>query len=139
MRDYKGKSQKNTKPDDRFRLMVESVRDYAIFMLDVDGNVATWNAGAERLKQYTAAEIIGHHFSKFYPAEDIRNKKPERELERAIADGRVEDEGWRLRKDGTRFWASVVITALYDRNGELTGFGKVTRDLTERRMAEQSL
>ena len=119
--------------------MVESIRDYAIFMLDVDGKVASWNTGAERLKQYRAEEIIGQHFSKFYPPEDIRNNKPGRELERAIADGRVEDEGWRIRKDGTRFWALVVITAIYDESGRLTGFGKVTRDLTERRAAEQEL
>jgi PAS domain S-box-containing protein len=124
---------------DRFRLLVESVQDYAIFMLDPEGCIATWNAGAERLKQYTADEIIGQHFSKFYPAEDLAARKPERELEIALKDGRVHDEGWRLRKDGTRFWASVVITAVYDRTGALTGFSKVTRDLTERREAEERL
>lgn len=124
---------------DRFRLLVESVRDYAIFMLDPDGTVATWNAGAERLKQYKPEEIIGQHFSKFYPAEDIAAGKPERELAQAIAEGRVEDEGWRLRKDGSRFWALVVITPLFDSNGKLAGFGKVTRDLTERQLAEERL
>lgn len=125
--------------EERFRLMVETVRDYAIFMLDPDGYIVTWNAGAERLKQYKAEEIIGQHFSKFYPPEDLATHKPERELEIALAEGRVEDEGWRLRKDGSRFWALVVITALYDDSGKLTGFGKVTRDLTERRAAEEQL
>jgi PAS domain S-box-containing protein len=120
-------------------LLVESVTDYAIFMLDPKGRIVTWNAGAQRLKQYTANEIIGQHFSKFYPAEDVAAGKPERELEQAIAEGRVEDEGWRLRKDGSRFWALVVITALYDNQGRLAGFGKVTRDLTERREAEEHL
>jgi PAS domain S-box-containing protein len=139
MADTTGRLKHRQESDARFRLMVESIRDYAIFMLDIDGNIASWNAGAERLKQYRADEIIGQHFSKFYPPEDIRNDKPGRELVRAIADGRVEDEGWRIRKDGTRFWALVVITALYDERGSLTGFGKVTRDLTERRAAEQEL
>jgi PAS domain S-box-containing protein len=125
--------------EERFSLLIESVQDYAIFMLDTDGRIASWNAGAERLKQYRAVEIIGQHFSTFYPAEDIVAGKPERELEQAIAEGRVEDEGWRLRKDGSRFWALVVITAIYDRQGRLTGFGKVTRDLTERREAEERL
>ncbi len=134
-----GRLKPRRESDDRFQLMVESIKDYAIFMLDVDGIVITWNAGAERLKQYRADEIIGQHFSKFYPPEDIRNNKPERALERAIADGRVEDEGWRVRKDGSRFWALVVITAIYDKQGRLTGFGKVTRDLTERRAAEIEL
>jgi len=136
MADNNGRLTHQRESDARFRLMVESIKDYAIFMLDVDGNVASWNIGAERLKQYSADEIIGQHFSKFYPPEDSRNNKPGRELERAIADGRVEDEGWRIRKDGTRFWALVVITAIYDKKGRLTGFGKVTRDLTERRAAE---
>ena len=125
--------------DERFRLMVESVRDYAIFMLDPDGRIATWNSGAERLKQYRADEIIGQHFSKFYPAEDLAAHKPERELEIVLRDGRVEDEGWRIRKDGSRFWALVVITAVYDHKGTLTGFAKVTRDLTERRESEEQL
>ncbi len=123
----------------RLRRLVESVRDYAIFLLDTEGRVASWNTGAKRLKQYAAEEIIGQHFSKFYPAEDIAAGKPKRELEIAAAEGRVEDEGWRLRKDGTRFWANVVITAIYDPDGTLIGFGKVTRDLTERRQAEERL
>lgn len=122
-----------------FRLLVDSVKDYAIFMLDVEGKVASWNQGAERLKGYRAEEIIGQHFSRFYPAEDVERGKPQHELKVAIAEGRMEDEGWRVRKDGSRFWASVVITALRDEAGELRGFGKVTRDFTERRLAEEAL
>lgn len=125
--------------EERFRLLVESVSDYAIFVLEPDGRVATWNAGAARLKGYTASEIIGQHFSVFYPPADIAAGKPPWELECAIADGRVEDEGWRIRKDGSRFWALVVITAMRDSSGQLVGFAKVTRDLTERRMAEERL
>jgi diguanylate cyclase (GGDEF)-like protein/PAS domain S-box-containing protein len=125
--------------EERFRLMVDGVRDYAILMLDVDGNVATWNAGAERFKGYRADEIIGRHFSTFYPSEDIAAGKPARELEIAAAEGRLEDEGWRLRRDGSRFWANVVITALRDDRGVLRGYGKITRDLTERRAAELAL
>ncbi|HKP63413.1 MAG TPA: PAS domain S-box protein [Polyangiales bacterium] len=123
--------------EERFRMLVESVTDYAIFRLDPTGHVATWNSGAERIKGYRAGEIIGQHFSRFYPEEDIRAGKCEMELERASLDGRFEDEGWRLRKDGSRFWANVVITALRDPGGELVGFAKVTRDLTERRAAEE--
>ena len=120
-----------------FQLLVSSVRDYAIFMLDPDGNVATWNLGAQRIKGYAPEEIIGRHFSTFYGEEDLRDRKPERELEIARAQGSVEDEGWRLRKDGTRFWANVVITAVHDAHGHLRGFGKVTRDITERKHAEE--
>ena len=119
-----------------YRLLIESVRDYAIFVLDPSGRVASWNIGAERLKGYRPSEIIGEHFSKFYPPEDIDSRKPQRELEIAIREGRVEDEGWRLKKDGSRFWANVIITALRDETGTLVGFAKVTRDLTERRRAE---
>jgi len=126
-------------PDSVFKLMVASVRDYAIFALDPTGHVASWNAGAERIKGYRANEIIGRHFSVFYTAPDIESGKPAWELEVARAEGRIEDEGWRLRKDGTRFWASVIITALRDATGELIGFAKVTRDLTDRRNAEQAL
>ena len=118
-----------------YRLLVDSVRDYAIFALDPTGHVLSWNAGAERFKGYTANEIIGKHFSIFYPIED--RWKPPRELEIATETGRFEEEGWRVRKDGSRFWASVVITALRDERGTLVGFAKVTRDLTERRQAEQ--
>ncbi|HXH38584.1 MAG TPA: ATP-binding protein [Thermoanaerobaculia bacterium] len=120
-----------------FQLLVSAVRDYAIFMLDVDGNIATWNIGAQRIKQYTSAEIIGRHFSTFYSEEDKRNGKPERELAIARAEGSVEDEGWRIRKDGSRFWANVVITAVHDAQGTLRGFAKVTRDITDRKNAEE--
>ena len=122
---------------ERFRLLVASVKDYAIFMLDPSGRVATWNAGAERIKGYRADEIIGQHFSRFYPPAEVLAGKPGHELEVAGREGRFEDEGWRLRKDGTRFWANVIITALHDPSGRLTGFGKVTRDLTERHRLEE--
>ncbi|MER5758818.1 sensor histidine kinase [Streptomyces sp. NPDC002082] len=122
-----------------FTLLVTSVLDYGIFMLDPRGHVSTWNAGAERIKGYSATDIIGKHFSVFYPPEDIAARKPHWELEVAIREGRLEDEGWRIRKDGSRFWANVVITPLFDATGELRGFGKVTRDMTERRAAEQAL
>ena len=125
--------------EDRFRLLVQGVLDYAIFMLDPAGHISSWNAGAERIKGYAPDEIIGQHFSVFYPPEDVAAGKPARELEVAIADGRLEDEGWRIRKDGSRFWANVVITALVDEQGVLQGFGKVTRDMTERRAAEEEL
>jgi len=123
--------------EQRIRLLVQSVRDYAIFMLDPEGRVESWNEGAQRIKGYTAEEIIGRHFSTFYPAEAVANRYPQYELKMAAAAGRFEDEGWRIRKDGSSFWASVVITALYDDKGELFGFVKVTRDLTERRRAEE--
>jgi PAS domain S-box-containing protein len=123
--------------EERFRLIVQTVRDYAIFMLDPSGHIATWNAGAQRIKGYSAEEIIGKHFSIFYPPEDKAWDKPSWELREAARDGRFEDEGWRLRKDGSRFWANVVITALRDAEGSLVGFAKVTRDLTARRVAEQ--
>jgi PAS domain S-box-containing protein len=123
--------------EERFRLLVDGVKDYAIFMLDPTGRVATWNDGAERIKQYRAKEIIGQHFSKFYLPEDLATNKPARELEIASRTGKYEEEGWRVRKDGTTFWANVLITALRNRAGELVGFGKVTRDLTERRASEQ--
>jgi len=119
-----------------FRALVETIVDYAIFMLDVHGNVASWNAGAARLKGYTADEIIGRHFSAFYPQVDIDAGKCEMELEVALRDGRFEDEGWRVRKDGTEFWANVVITAVRDKLGVPVGFAKVTRDLTERKRTE---
>lgn len=121
------------------RLLVESVVDYAIFMLDPAGRVLSWNAGAERIKGYTAEEIIGQHFSVLYPPEDVAAGKPGRELAAAMTEGRFEDEGWRIRKDGTPFWANIVITALRDDTGALRGFGEVTGDLTELRTAEQQL
>jgi PAS domain S-box-containing protein len=123
--------------EERFRLMVEGVRDYAIFMLDPSGNVATWNEGAERINGYRPKEIIGQHFSKFYPQEDVDAGKPARELEIAARTGKYEEEGWRVRKNGEVFWASVLITALRNKSGELVGFGKVTRDLSERRASEE--
>ncbi|WP_048439482.1 PAS domain-containing sensor histidine kinase [Caenimonas sp. SL110] len=119
--------------EERFRLLVQDVRDYGIFMLDPDGIVRGWNAGAQAMKGYAAHEIIGRHFSTFYTPDDQRSGKPARELEIATDVGRVEDEGWRVRKDGTVFWANVIITALRNKQGELVGFGKVTRDMTERR------
>ena len=122
-----------------FRLLVEQVRDYAIFMLDPHGVVRTWNAGAQRIKGYLPHEIIGQHFSIFYPQHDRDSRRPDRELEVAVREGRYEEEGWRIRKDGSRFWANVVITALRDKSGALYGFAKVTRDLTERRRAEDEL
>jgi PAS domain S-box-containing protein len=125
--------------EERFRLLVESVRDYAIFMLDPAGHVLTWNAGAERFKGYRADEIIGSHFSRFYPPEALARKLPEHELEVAQRAGSFEDEGWRVRQDGSLFWANVVITAMRDASGELIGFSKVTRDLTQRRHHEESL
>jgi len=123
--------------EERFRLIIEGVRDYAIFMLDLSGNVATWNSGAERLQGYRAKEIIGSHFSKFYSAADVAAGKPEEELELAAETGRFEQDGWRVRKDGASFWANFLITALHDRTGKLIGFVAVTRDLTERRAAER--
>ncbi len=117
--------------EERFRALVEDVKDYAIFGLDVAGRVASWNAGAERLKGYRADEIVGQPFSRFYTPEDVAAGKPERELRSAAADGRLEDEGWRVRRDGSRFWANVVMTALRDRDGALIGFAKITRDVTD--------
>ena len=125
--------------EQRFQLFVEAVRDYAIFMLDPEGHVATWNRGAERIKGYKASEIIGSHFSRFYPEQDLQAGKPQWELKVAAKEGRFEDEGWRIRKDGSRFWANVIITAVHDETGKLIGFGKVTRDSTERMQAQRAL
>src|SRR5579884_1998742 len=124
---------------DMIQLLVDTVREYAIILLDRDGKVLTWNNAAQRLKGWHADEIIGQHFSRFYPQEDIDKGKTQMELEVAAREGRFEDEGWRVRKDGTRFWANVILTALRDKNGNLQGFGKVTRDLTERRAAEEKI
>jgi len=121
---------------DRFKLLVESVKDYAILMLDPHGRIVSWNQGAELIKGYCAEEVLGRHFSLFYTPEAVEDGHPDRELEIARREGRYEEEGWRVRKDGTRFWANVVITALVDEHGVLRGFGKVTRDLTERRARE---
>jgi PAS domain S-box-containing protein len=124
---------------DPFRRLVESVRDYAIFLLDPTGHIVSWNAGAEHLKGYSAPEIVGRHFSTFYTDEARGRKWPEQELEMAAAQGRFEDEGWRVRKDGTLFWANVIITALKDDRGTLRGFAKITRDLSDRRRQEDLL
>jgi PAS domain S-box-containing protein len=123
--------------EERFHLLVDAVTDYAIFLLDARGYVTSWNTGAQRIKGYSEAEIVGRHFARFYTPEDVAAGKPQRVLEEAARVGRFEEEGWRVRKDGSRFWASVVVSPLRDANGTLRGFGKVTRDLTERRRAEE--
>ncbi|HEY8975651.1 MAG TPA: PAS domain S-box protein, partial [Burkholderiaceae bacterium] len=125
--------------EERFRLLVESVRDYAIFMLDPEGRVITWNQGAERFMGYQPEEVIGSHFCRFYPPDALAKGVPGEELRRASEDGSFEDEGWRLRKDGSMFWANVVITAMRDESGKLVGYAKVTRDLTQRRNQEEAL
>jgi PAS domain S-box-containing protein len=125
--------------DQRLQMLVAGIRDYAIYMLDPQGHVASWNAGAERFKGYTADEIIGQHFSRFYTPEDRESGLPQLGLETALAEGKFESEGWRVRKDGTRFWASVVIDAIHDERGELVGFAKITRDVTDRRRTEEAL
>lgn len=125
--------------DQRLALLIDVVEEYAIFLLDPEGNVASWNAGARRIKGYEPEEIIGRHFSVFYDEDDVRAGKPARELADAIEHGTCRDEGWRLRKGGDRFWANVVITALHDEAGELTGFAKVTRDESDRKSNEENL
>ncbi|MGA9957101.1 MAG: PAS domain-containing protein, partial [Acidobacteriaceae bacterium] len=125
--------------DQQLRSIVDSVKDYAIFLLDPRGYVATWNPGAQRIKGFSADEIIGQHFSIFYPDDDSERKKPDEQLKIARAKGRFEAEGWRIRKDGSRFWANVVITPIFDGHNELTGFAKITRDFTDRKRAEESL
>jgi len=125
--------------EERYRLLVQGVQEYAIFQLDPTGHVVSWNAGAQRLKGYTAEEIIGKHFSIFYPPEDQLDEKPQHILARATEQGQSEDEGWRIRKDASRFWASVVVTALRDSAGTLLGFAKLTRDTTKTREKEQAL
>jgi PAS domain S-box-containing protein len=134
-----GRKEELRQSEERFKLLVESVRDYAIFMLDPQGHVLTWNAGAERFKGYRAHEVIGQHFSRFYPAEALERKLPDHELEVASRTGVFEDDGWRVRKDGSLFWANVVITAMRDDEGQLVGFAKITRDLTQRRAHEEDL
>ena len=125
--------------DQTYRLLVEAVVDYAIFLLDTEGRVRSWNPGAQRLKGYTAEEIIGQPFSTFFTEEDRRLGRPEAILEAARRDGRTESEGWRVRKDGACFWALAVLDVVRDRNGRVIGFAKVTRDMTERRAAQQAL
>ena len=123
----------------RYRLLIEAVTDYAIYLLDPFGIVTTWNPGAERFKGYTAREIIGHHFSLFYTEQDQEAGVPARALEIAKREGKFEAEGWRVRKDGSRFWAYVVIDPIRQPSGEIVGFAKITRDLTERKEAEEEL
>lgn len=123
----------------RLRLLIDAVIDYAIYMIDPDGIITSWNAGAKRFKGYEEAEILGHHFSRFYTEEDRRSGLPQRALDTAIREGRFEGEGWRVRKDGTRFWCHVVIDPILDPSGKLLGFAKITRDLTDRKMAEETL
>jgi PAS domain S-box-containing protein len=125
--------------EERFRLLVEGVQDYAIYLLDPEGRVTTWNTGAQRIKGYTAADILGESFSRFFPPNELARGTPAALLEQATRDGHYVGEGWRVRKDGSQFWASVVITALWDAHGQVRGFAKVTRDITERREAEQAL
>ncbi|HZE08726.1 MAG TPA: PAS domain-containing sensor histidine kinase [Gemmatimonadaceae bacterium] len=123
--------------DEQYRLIVQSIKDYAVFMLNPEGRILSWNEGARLIKGYTAPEVLGRSFEIFYPAEAVADGFPKRELKDAARVGRFEDEGWRIRKDGSRFWANVVISAIRDVNGTLLGFSKVTRDLTSRRQAEE--
>ena len=135
----KQKEESLRQSEERFRLLVAGVQDYAIFMLDEKGCVISWNVGAQRIKGYLPEEIIGQHFSRFYPEEDIRSGKPAWELVVAEKEGHFEDEGWRIRKDGSRFWANVIITPVRNDSGKLLGFSKVTRDFTERLLARKAL
>src|SRR5438309_2182331 len=129
----------NTKDDSRFRLLIDAVTDYAIYMLEPNGIVSSWNLGAQRFKGYSQDEILGQHFSRFYTPEDMATELPKRALATAEREGKFEAEGWRVRKDGTRFWAHVVIDSIRDDQGRLLGFAKITRDLTERREAQRAL
>src|SRR5512142_3312365 len=122
--------------EELFRLLVGSVRDYAIYMLDPDGRIVTWNAGAERIKGYRADEVLGQHFRIFYGPREQQAGHPEHELEMALRHGHYEEDGWRHRKDGSQFWANVVVTAIHDDAGELVGYAKVTRDTTAQRKIE---
>src|ERR1700761_4761459 len=123
---------------DQLALLIDTVADYAIFLLDAEGRIRSWNTGARRIKGWTADEIIGEPFSRFYTPEDLARDHPAHELEIARATGRYEEEGWRVRKDGSRFWANILITALWE-NDELVGYAKVTRDLTARRLSEEQM
>ncbi len=125
--------------DQQLRSVVESVRDYAIYMLDSDGNVATWNPGAERIKGYTADEIVGSHFSRFFTQEDVERGRPAELMRLTLRNGRIEEQGWRVRKDGSRFWADIILTAIRDSTGAVTGYAKVTRDFTDRKRAEEAV
>ena len=136
---YRAEIQKRNLKDseERFGLLVKGVQDYAIYMLDPDGFIVSWNEGAERIKGYKSEEVINKHFSIFYPAEDVENGKPWDNLDKARMEGRIEDEGWRIRRDGTKFWANDTFTALFDDQGNLRGFSKVTRDRTEARQLDE--
>ncbi len=123
----------------RFRLLIDAVVDYAIYMIDPDGIITSWNSGAKRFKGYEEAEILGEHFSRFYTDEDRAVGMPQRALDTAIREGRFEGEGWRVRKNGTHFWCHVVIDPIFSSSGQLLGFAKITRDLTDRKMAEETL
>ena len=125
--------------DDQYRLLIEAVTDYAIYMLTREGNVASWNPGAARIKQYSGEEIIGSHFSRFYTPEDRIKGEPQRGLETAAREGRFEKEGWRIRKDGSRFWANIIIDAIRDETGKVIGFAKITRDITDKKLAQEEL
>src|SRR5690348_14471927 len=129
----------NASIDQRLQLLVAAIRDYAIYLLDPGGHVASWNAGAERFKGYSASEIMGRHYSEFFTPEDRAAGLPEHGLRTALAEGKFESEGWRVRKDGTRFWANVVVDAIYDEKGTLVGYAKITRDVTDRKRAEDAL
>jgi PAS domain S-box-containing protein len=125
--------------ENRYQLLVEAITDYAIYLLDANGVIVSWNPGAQRMKGYAPEEIIGEHFSRFYLPEDVASGLPARALSIAASEGRIEHEGWRVRKDGTRFWTHAVIDAVRSPDGELIGYAKVTRDLTERKAAEDAL
>ncbi len=137
--EYQDRFEAAQSADGRYRMLVEAVTDYAIYMLDPTGVISSWNPGARRFKGYEESEIIGEHFSRFYTDEDRASGLPQRALETAACEGKFESEGWRVRKDGSRFWAYVIIDPIRDRSGKLLGYAKVTRDLTERRAAEAEL
>jgi PAS domain S-box-containing protein len=137
--EVKRQAERLRQSEERFRLLMEGVKDYAIYMLDANGCVASWNAAAEQITGYPEEEIIGKHFSCFFPQEDVVRERPHRKLRTVIAGGRLEEEGWRVRKDGTRFWANVIITALFDHDSTLRGFAKITRDITPRKRLEKEL
>src|SRR5471032_1780123 len=139
MKTEDGAGTRKLSDEQRFEMLVTAISDYAIYMLTPDGFISSWNTGAERFKGYTAHEVIGQHFSVFYTEEDRRAGKPARALQIAREQGKFEDEGWRVRRDGTRFWASVVVDPIRDPSGELIGFAKITRDITERKAAEEAL
>ena len=125
--------------EQRFRMLVQGVRDYAIYMLDTDGRITNWNAGAEAIKGYTADEIIGEHFSRFYTPEDLERGEPQFALETALREGKYSREAWRVRKDGSLFWASIVLDPIFDETGQHVGFAKITRDITDQKKAQEEL